>query len=193
MWIRIGALCAATLLALLSFSASAQIEELTVSLTGLTADSDSTAEVVVTVIDSESRPLVDLAIDDFSVLLNGELATISTLERGVDSTQQISILLALDVSGSMEGGALDQAKVAAVSFLSTLEPQDRVAVLTFADGVNLVLPFTTDRAAATAAIDGLVAEGQTALYQATEDGLRLAAEEGTSYRSVILLSDGLDH
>ncbi len=186
-------LCAGALLALLSFSASAQIEELTVKLTGLSAENDSSAEVVVTVIDSESRPLVDLAPDDFSVLLNGETAAVSALERGVDNTQPISVLLALDVSGSMEGGALDEAKTAAITFLNGLEPQDSIAVLTFADGVNLALPFTTDRAAATAAIDGLVAAGQTALYQATEDGLRLVAEEGTSYRAVILLSDGLDH
>lgn len=190
---RIAVLCAGALLALLSFSASAQNEELTVNLTGLTSENDSSAEVIVTVLDSESRPLADLAAADFSVLLNGEPAAVSALERGVDNTQPISVLLALDVSGSMDGGALDEAKTAAITFLNGLEPQDSIAVLTFADGANLVLPFTTDRAAAMAAIDGLVAAGQTALYQATEDGLRLAAEEGTRYRAVILLSDGLDH
>jgi uncharacterized protein YegL len=193
MTIRIGLLVAAAFLVLFSSSASAQIEELTIHLTGLTADSGTTAEAVLTVVDGESQPVVDLIAEDFAVTLNGERATVSSLERGVDSTQPISILLALDVSGSMEGGALEEAKSAAISFLSTLEPQDSVAVLTFADDVQLVLPFSTDRAAATSAIDGLVAQGQTALYQATEDGLRLAADEGTSYRAVILLSDGLDH
>ncbi|MCH8009243.1 MAG: VWA domain-containing protein [Chloroflexi bacterium] len=189
-----GALIGAALaFAFANSSVSAQFDSLTVNLASLSSDGGSSARVVVTVLDGNSRPVVDLVADDFAVQLNGEVALVSGLERGVDSSLPISVLLALDVSGSMEGGALDEAKAAAISFLNSLELQDSVGVLTFADEVTLVLPFTQDRAAAMAAIEGLVAGGGTALYQATENGLRLAADEGTSYRAVILLSDGLDN
>ncbi len=189
-----GALIGAALaFAFANSSVSAQFDSLTVNLASLSSDGGSSARVVVTVLDGNSRPVVDLVADDFAVQLNGEVALVSGLERGVDSSLPISILLALDVSGSMEGGPLDEAKAAAISFLNSLELQDSVGVLTFADEVSLVLPFTQDRSAVMAAIEGLVAGGETALYQATENGLRLAADEGTSYRAVILLSDGLDN
>ena len=192
-WLR-GALLGAVLaLAVAGSSVSAQLDSFTVNLASLSSDGDSSVRAVVTVLDRQSRPVVELVAADFAVQLNGELAPISGLERGVDGSLPISVLLALDVSGSMEGGALDEAKAAAINFLNSLEPQDSVGVLTFADQVSLVLPFTQDRAAAMAAIEGLVAEGGTALYQATELGLRLAAEDGASYRAVILLSDGLDN
>lgn len=190
----LGALIGAALaLAVASASVSGQPETLTVNLASFSSDGDSSARAVVTVLDRQSRPVVDLVAADFKVQLNGELAPISGLERGVDSSLPISVLLALDVSGSMEGGALDEAKGAAISFLQSLESQDSVGVLTFADEVSLVLPFTQDKAATVAAIEGLVAGGETALYRATETGLRLAAEEGSSYRALILLSDGVDN
>ncbi len=192
-WARGALLGAALAFALTTASVSAQLEPLTVTLASLSSDGDASARAVVTVLDGSSRPVVDLVAADFAVQLNGEPAPVSSLERGVDGSLPISILLALDVSGSMEGGALDEAKAAAISFLDSLELQDSVGVLTFADEVSLVLPFTQDRAAARAAIEGLVAGGGTALYEATERGLRLAAEEGTSYRAVVLLSDGLDN
>ncbi len=189
-----GALLGVALaLALATASVSAQLDSLTINLASLSSDGDSSARAVVTVLDRQSKPVVDLVAADFAVHLNGELASISGLERGVDGSLPISVLLALDVSGSMEGGALDEAKAAAISFLDSLELQDTVGVLTFADDVNLVLPFTQDRAAARAAIEGLVAGGGTTLYQATEFSLRLVADEGTSYRAIILLSDGLDN
>ncbi len=192
-WI-LGAFAGVALAFALSISgASAQLESFTVNLASLSSDGDSSVQTVVTVLDGNSRPVVDLVADDFAIQLNGELATVSGLERGVDGTLPISVLLALDVSGSMDGGALDEAKTAAISFLNSLESQDSVGVLTFADEVSLVLPFSQDKAAAIAAIEGLVAGGGTALYQATENGLRLAADEGSSYRAVILLSDGLDN
>ena len=190
----LGALIGAALaLALASASVSGQPETLTVNLASFSSDGDSSTRALVTVLDRQLRPVVDLVAADFNVQVNGEPALISGLERGVDNSLPISVLLALDVSGSMEGGALDEAKGAAINFLESLESQDSVGVLTFADEVSLVLPFTQDKAATVAAIEGLVAGGETALYRATETGLRLAAEEGSSYRAVILLSDGVDN
>ena len=187
-------LIAATLLLLPAASASAQQGSVTVQLTAVNVDGWPQAQAVVTVLDNGGRPLADLAETDFQVQLNGSPAPVTDVAQGVDSRLAIAVVLALDVSGSMaEGGALEQAKVAAQSFLSGLAPEDSVAVLTFNDTVDLVQPFTQDRAAAGAAIDGLQAEGATALYEATAESVALAAEADSSRRAVVLLSDGLDH
>ncbi|MCH8949346.1 MAG: VWA domain-containing protein [Chloroflexi bacterium] len=191
---RAAALAALALMAsiMLVSNAAAQEEGLTLNLTGLSADTPSEAQAVVTVLGSDGLPVPGLAVSDVQVQINDIFVPVTALDRGVDSSLPIAVVLALDVSGSMEGGALDEAKAAAGRFLEDLGPEDSVAVLTFNDTVNVAVPFTQDHAAATA-IAGLNAEGATALYQATAESVRLAASTEHPYRAVILLSDGLDH
>ena len=86
-----------------AFSATAQVERLAVNITALTSEEDTSVQTIVTVLDSSSRPLVDLTQAAFSVELNGQPAMISSLERAIDRSQPISVLLALDVSASMAG------------------------------------------------------------------------------------------
>ncbi|MEX0786910.1 MAG: VWA domain-containing protein [Dehalococcoidia bacterium] len=179
-------------LAFVAATAGAQSDTPTVNLAGLTSDGTTQAQAVLTVLDGDGRPVTGLAQTDFDVLLNGSPATVTAVDRGVDSSLPIAVVLALDVSGSMEGGAIDQAKAAAGDFLAGLSPNDSVAILTFGSTVDLVLPFTRDRAAASAAVEGLSPEGSTALYQATDESVRLAATQG-GRRAVVLLSDGLDN
>ncbi len=130
---------------------------------------------------------------NFTVQLDGESLPVAAVSQGLDSTLAIDVVLALDTSASMVGGPLEQAKVAARSFLAGLSPKDAVAIVTFADAVELVQPYTVDRAIATAAIDSVSAGGGTALYQATMESLRLAAGAGSGREVVVLLSDGLDN
>ena len=192
---RAAALAALALTASVALvsNATAQEEGLTINLTGLSADTPSEAHAVVTVLGSDGLPVPNLVVGDVQAQINDVFVPVVALDRGVDSSLPIAVVLALDVSGSMDGGALDEAKAAAARFLEDLGAEDSVAVLTFNDTVNVVVPFTRDHAAAAAAIAGLSAEGTTALYQATAESVRLAASTGHPYRAVILLSDGLDH
>ena len=192
---RAAALAALALTASVALvsNAAAQEEGLTLYLTGLSADTPSEARAVVTVLGSEGLPVPNLAVGDVQAQINNVFVPVVALDRGVDSSLPIAVVLALDVSGSMEGGALDEAKAAARRFLEDLGPEDSVAVLTFNDTVNVAVPFTQDHEAAAAVIAGLNAEGATALYQATAESVRLAASTEHPYRAVILLSDGLDH
>lgn len=173
-------------------AASAQ-QGLTVTIAGFSADGWSRAQPVVTVLDADGRTIAGLSDSDFLARVNGSDVPIVALTQGVDSTLPIAVVLALDISGSMQGSALDQLKLASHGFLDSLGPDDSVSVVTFSDGVSVAQPFTQDRAAAGAAIDGLVAGGATALYQATSESVRLAASAETSRRAVVLLSDGRDN
>lgn len=195
-WPALGALLlAALVLPWSALQAHAQTEQLVINLTGLSSEEEGSAQLVFSVVDADNSPVVDLNEEAFVVELDGQPATVTGVERGIDRSQPISVLLALDVSASMAGPALEEAKAAAVSFLNGLEPNDSVSVLTFADQVNLVVPFTTDKAAAASAVQLLqpAQAGGTTLNQATDDSLRAVSSEGTSYRAVVLLSDGVDN
>ena len=191
-WPCLILLAAAAFLTLVA-RASAQ-QELTVQVAGLTAVDPARAQAVVSVLDGEGRPVANLTDAQFQAWLDDAPLPLVEVSQAVDSSLPIAVVLALDTSGSMEeGGALQQAKEAAGRFLDGLAPQDSVAVITFDDTVDVVLPFTQDRRAAATAIDGLTASGATALYEATAESVRLAASAESSRRVVVLLSDGLDH
>jgi Mg-chelatase subunit ChlD len=116
--------------------------------------------------------------------------------------RELSILVLLDVSGSMgvqrpgQPTTLDQAKAAAQDLIARLMPGDRVALLTFSDGVNVVTAHTPDRASADAALRPLRPGGATVLYDAILDAVRSAEGERTrlpaSSHSILILSDGVD-
>lgn len=190
-WGRVILILAALLF--LPIAVRAQEQTLTVQIAGLTADDWPQAQAVVTVLGWDGRPVPDLGGAHFQAQLNASTVPVVAVQQGVDSSLAVEVVLALDISGSMEGGALEQAKAAAQSFLGGLAFQDRVAVVTFHDTVDLILPFTQDRTAAEAAIQSLTAGGGTALYQATAESIRLAAGTESSRRAVVLLSDGVDN
>ncbi len=180
-------------LLLLAGHASAQ-QQLTVQVAGLTASDASSAQGVVSVLDSNGRPLAELTAQEFQAWINDVSVPITGVSRGIDSTQPINVALVVDVSGStQQNGAFQLAKDAVHQFLNGLSEQDRVAIVTFDDAVGVVLPFTQDRAAAGAAIDGLHATDTTALYQATVYSARLAASSTIGRRAVVLLTDGVDN
>ena len=107
------------------------------------------------------------------------------------------LTLVVDVSGSMSGTKLEQAKAALQQALGTLGPDDRFRVIAFSGTVRR---FREQPVAATAAnlagarkfVDGLGAEGGTDLAGALEAALD-GAGDGDSQRlsHIVLLSDGM--
>lgn len=171
----------------------AQQQNLTVKVNGFSARDWAHAQVVLTVLDGAGHPVSGLTKASFAPRLNGTAVAPVGLSQGIDSSLPLSVVLALDVSGGMQGAALDQAKLATHRFLDGLGPRDTVAVFGFNDAVNLVQPFTQDHTAAGAAIDRLTAGGRPALYQATvQSVLQASASADTGRRAVVVLSDGAD-
>jgi Ca-activated chloride channel family protein len=117
--------------------------------------------------------------------------------------RKATIIIALDVSGSMEGDKIRSATAATAEFLGRLDPNDQVALLTFNDGVNLL----SEPARVGDVVEGLsqrvsslIADGNTALYGSVCEATTMAtalkkadAEAGeTRLYGVVLLSDGED-
>lgn len=107
----------------------------------------------------------------------------------------LNLALVLDRSGSMSGRKLDYAKEAAIYAVHNLLPEDRVAVVTYDDTVQVLVPSTPagERAALAERIRGIHAGGSTALHTGWLEGATQVAafQETGRLNRVVLLSDGL--
>jgi VWFA-related protein len=105
----------------------------------------------------------------------------------------VTTMLVIDISGSMDkGDKIAAAKEAAKAYVSGMREGDQAGLITFDTQVYRVQEVTPDKAALTAAIEGLKTGSDTAMY----DGILEATKalEGISGRKAILvLSDGLDN
>jgi VWFA-related protein len=135
----------------------------------------------------ESRRLLDLTREDLVVVEDG---VPQTVEAFSEATSPVSIVLALDESGSMRK-ASDAVKAAASSFVAALRPEDRLAVMRFSDHVVLDHEPTTARTDSLKMIDAFAPHGGTALYDAINQALvKLKNVEGR--RVAVVLTDGRD-
>jgi Ca-activated chloride channel homolog len=133
------------------------------------------------------QELVDITRDDVIVVEDGVEQTVDTFQEAV---APVSIVVALDSSGSMKKDAA-AAQAAARTFVQALRPEDKLALMTFADRVWFAHDLTTERGWALDAIDQYAVKGGTALYDAVAGALiRLKREEGR--RVVVLVTDGRD-
>lgn len=117
--------------------------------------------------------------------------------------RKATILIVLDVSGSMAGDRIRTAREATIEFLSRLDANDEVGLIIFNDNVAELAPPTRVGEVVEGLnqrVAGLVADGNTALYQAVCDAVTqataLQAEDTavgeTRLYGIILLSDGED-
>ena len=125
--------------------------------------------------------------DDLEAIEDGVPQVIDTFQEAV---APVSILLALDESGSMRMVA-DDVKAAALRFVDAVRDEDRLGVIMFSDAATLATDLTQSRAAPRMTVDGYKSRGGTALYDAVKVALdRLATFEGR--RVVVVLTDGRD-
>lgn len=99
-------------------------------------------------------------------------------------------VLALDISDSMRGARIREAKAAAKTFLGSAPADVRVGLLTFSDKVHDVIAPTTDRDRLASAIDAIRLTRGTHVYDAVVQAVNLSGDDGA--RSVLLLTDGAD-
>jgi VWFA-related protein len=136
-----------------------------------------------------NRPVHGLTAADFELRDNGVMQRLS--EVSVDQVP-VSVLLALDVSGSVDGAPLRALRDAAATAVSALRTSERISLLTFANGVGIACPWTTATADAQAAIARLAASGRTALYDAAYAALTLRDTDPERRTVILLFTDGED-
>jgi Ca-activated chloride channel family protein len=145
------------------------------------------------------------------VCMHGALAMMGNLLTGTDCTMlllgmntpidpaeierpPLNLAIAVDTSGSMAGEPILRVREGLHRMLDVLRPEDRVTLLSFADGASLRAELSGgDSAALEVAIAQLDTGGQTNVYEglwAAYEAVEMHAEPGLQNR-VLLLSDGI--
>jgi len=159
-------------------------------------------DVPVAVTDAKGTPIKALKAANFAIFEDGIKQTVTEF---TSSTAPFEVALLLDTSGSARND-LAMIRSAASSFISSLRPGDRVAIVGFDMGgtgtvnaptIDLLSPLTSDRRALNAALTNLKTSAGTPYY----DGMGAIAEtvfggpvtsEFRGRRAVVALTDGVD-
>jgi VWFA-related protein len=142
------------------------------------------------VTDKNGRAIGGMRATDFIVFENGVERHVTNV---VPANEPFNLVLLLDVSGSVEE-RMDFIRKAARDFLRTTSPQDRIAIISFRDDIQVISGFSTDRQMLSKKLDQIDAGGGTALYDALAyvltDTLRQLRGARTA---VVVMSDGDDN
>lgn len=107
--------------------------------------------------------------------------------------QPVAIAIVIDRSGSMAGPKLQAACAAAQQLLRQLTPSDRVAVISFDNAVDTVVPLGPPSEESIARIGSIRSGGSTALMDGWHAGMTALLETSAlerHQRRVLLLTDG---
>jgi VWFA-related protein len=127
---------------------------------------------------------------DFVVYENGIERRVTDV---VPTSEPFNLVLLLDVSGSVEE-RMDFIRKAARDFLRTASRQDRIAIISFREDIQVVSDFTTDRQLLSRKLDEIDAGGGTALYDALGYVFSATLKQLRGERTaVVILSDGDDN
>lgn len=135
-----------------------------------------------------------------TLLEQPDAATLKKLIEVWQTAKKASdVIVVFDTSGSMKGEALRQAKDGAKAFVRSLHDNDEVSLVFFNSQVfPAVGPFklAKSRADIDKRIDDQIADGKTALYDATEAGykaaLARAEKDPGRIHAVLVMTDGKD-
>jgi VWFA-related protein len=153
------------------------------------ANVESARRLNVSVTDRTGRAVNGLTKADFTVFEAGSEREILEVQS---ATTPFNLILLLDVSGSVEE-KIDFIRKAARNFINTVSPQDKLAVITFRDDVNVLSNFSGNKRALSDALDTFDAGGGTALYDALAFSLVETLKPLRGERTaVVILSDGDD-
>jgi len=111
--------------------------------------------------------------------------------------KDVNMVMLLDVSGSMSGSKVDNMRRAAVQFVEQMNDDDYLTLVTFSHEIEVLADHQRigeSRDKIITAIQGVVADGDTALYDAIGFGSELIAASSSTQTSnaLVVLTDGID-
>jgi VWFA-related protein len=168
-------------------------EDFSIKILDASSNTRGVVRLIVSATDRSGIPIKGLNQSDFQLHVEGQPVREFTIETVSGAKNPLSVLLAVDVSGSMNGEPIDAAKKAATAFLDRLGADDYAALLSFGSGVRLLHEFTSNKASVKQSLEALSAKDtDTWLYEATDESLKKASEAPTSRVAIVLLTDGKD-
>jgi VWFA-related protein len=144
----------------------------------------------VTVRDAEGRLVTSLEQKDFIVEEDGVSQPITQFTK---ERVPVSLSLTLDVSDSMRGVRIADARVALSHFLDTLlAEEDEAALVGFNHEARLYAAWTIERSGMRGRLEGIKPSGGTAMYDAIDVSLPLFDSRQHPRAAILLVSDGAD-
>lgn len=170
---------------------SGDAEAANVQITQVDTSQFPEVTVYVSVTDEDGEP-VGVAPQEIQVMENDQVISPERFS-GMGEVSDLTTLLVIDVSGSMNsGGKLAAAKAAAAAYVEKMRPGDRAGLMVFNTRIDLVQAVTRDTAALISAIEGLQAREDTMMYDALVEAVD-HLELFTGRKAIIVLTDGLDN
>lgn len=147
--------------------------------------------VYVSVQDAKGEPQV-INTGKLQLLENGQPINNQSIQ-GMSDVGELTTLLAIDNSGSMNyANKLTTAKEVAKEYLSQMRSGDKVGIITFNTQVKIVQEVTNDKELLEKAIDGVAANGDTAMYDALVSAVE-TLNPIPGRKAIIVLTDGMDN
>jgi len=143
--------------------------------------------VDVLVIDN-GKPVLGLTPADFEIVDNGVAQQVELVSF---DQVPLNVVLAFDMSNSVEGDRRDRLLTGAGALLGGLKADDQAALVTFSHVVNRGAKLTRDVASVRAALADAEGVGDTALIDGTFAGM-MVGESDVGRGLLIIFSDGVD-
>ena len=133
------------------------------------------------------RFVTGLAREAFRLFDDGQERPITSFQS---NDAPLEVILALDVSESMRA-VLPDVKIAALTFVKALRPQDRITLVAFNDSMFVPVRSASSPEVVTKAISELTAFGATALFDVTVRTLELLSRQPGKH-ALVFFTDGDD-
>ena len=146
--------------------------------------------VTVTVTDGTGRFVSGLRREDFRIFEDGVEQPVSHFSN---DRVPVSLGIALDTSGSMDGDKMRAARTALNRFLfDLLDRADEVFLYRFNSNPELVEGWTTDRQRVSSELGRLQPRGGTAMYDTVAEAVPMAQSGSHRKKALLVISDGND-
>ena len=150
-------------------------------------------DLALNVVDAHGSPVGGFEKKDFEVFEDGKPQTIAVFER--EATSPLSIVLAIDESGTVETSERLERQAAKHFVQAILREQDELDLMDFADTVREVVPFTNQAKRIERGLGELERGDETALYNAiylASERLGQTSQAANRRRVLVVISDGGD-
>jgi len=167
------------------------------SIDEIISDDFPHVEAYLSVTDNQGFPIKDLSSTNFTFSEDGQSIVDFEIIPNQSSQLPLAFVLVMDTSGSMNwktGGdryPIEDAVAAAKNFVNSLNQQDLVSVVAFADYPEVIQGLTSDKNVVLGSLDSLEPEGDTALYDAIVEAVDVLKSR-SERRVIVLLTDGIE-
>ena len=146
--------------------------------------------ITATVTDKEGHPVIGLTRDAFEVYEDGVKQTITQFSG---ERVPIGLGLLLDISDSMYGKRIEDARAAVERFLfELLDPADEFFLTAFNHAPRPLTGWTREQRDVQRALAGLRPSGGTAIYDAIISAMPLIEHRNRQRAAILVISDGAD-